>query len=400
MARATHLHLQPDEHRLAVIRRHWWTLMRHLLWVAALLALLVAYAIVEYALPGAALARYATVLVAADLAGAGLLIFLWTVRDLPAWWAERLLVTDQRVIERRGIFTVRQREAPLRSIHPGATVAAGLGARLLRSGTLVLRVEDRGTPMVLVGIPRVEVVRAWLTTLSEEARQGYLQARQGVGGPVQAALTSIVTGKGGPPDAPTLVLEPITPMMLLAQHRAVLQPGETVLYATRRHRGRPLAGTSLVLVASLVVVVAVMPWHLPLAAFWFAVGCLPAWTSLLWWRWRARLYVLTCDRLLSLDSTWLFGHQEELAYLRDTAEVELKVSALGSRLADRGSLILHPRQGAPVTLSALPEPDRVKRLIFAAMETAAEGDRLRDQARQAGMLTEWFEEYHRLRSAP
>jgi hypothetical protein len=80
--------------------------------------------------------------------------------------------------------------------------------------------------------------------------------------------------------------------------------------------------------------------------------------------------------------------------------VVLRLSLPAGQLFSIGSLTIELGGAEPLQLTAVPRPERLQRLIFETIDATLARDRLREQERLAGTLTEWFKEYHRMQSNP
>jgi len=116
--------------------------------------------------------------------------------------------------------------------------------------------------------------------------------------------------------------------------------------------------------------------------------------------WNTRLYVLTSERVVRLHSPLAFTRGDTSIALRAIRDVVACSAPISGRLMNVGSIVLERRALAPVTLDAVPDPDRLKRLIHGGMEAAEEDARIADQEHLAGDLAEWFEQYHLMQESP
>ncbi len=399
MAGASSLKLQAGEHRVALIRRHWWFVVGPLCWLIPLLALLPLYALADYCLPGAGLAAYSGGVDVAILVVAALLVLKWLGRDVADWLATCWVLTNMRLIEQHGMAGVRRREAPLRSARPCEAVRDGAFARLLDFGDLVVEVEGRGSRFVLSRISRPRELEAAVQQLALEAQEEHRRLHGSGDERIQAALTRLFRGGNGEHNSPTIELEEITPLTVSAQRRL---GGATILYATRRH---PLVLVRRLLVglcalAALWLVAWVWMSPVPLAR---ALGLAAAGTAWLGWLildWRARLYIVTPEYVVRLRGLFALGRSDQVIDLGAIRDVVACTAAISGRLLNTGSLVLDLRDAPPVTLRSVPDPDHLKRVIHGGIEAAHEHAVLAEQEHLAGGLSEWFEQYHRMNASP
>ncbi len=401
MGRATRLRLGQDERRIMVIRRHWWLLMRPLLGLLLLLAILPLYAMIEYLAPQFALARYESIFLTVDLALCGLLILKWLAVDFAVWFADSYVITNQRIIEQQGVVVLERREAGLRAVQESNYTISGAEARFFDYGDLKIQTAGRGNPIVFRQVPHPRRIQALLSAHVRAVRteQGHVKHQDDA---ISAALTRIFSGSGSTHDAPTQVVPLVTRQAARAQRQMNLLPNETIVHTTRRHP--ILLARCLVLpcalfalwLAGLHVLRLLVPlsWEL---AFYLLLAL---WAGWIVFDWRDDLYVLTSDRLIELRRTPLFFETRNVVQLRAVQDVVLRIALPSGGIFNLGTLTVELSGADPLHLRAVPHADRMQHLIFEAMEMAQQRDRLQDQERLAGTLTEWFEEYHRMQTTP
>ncbi len=137
--------LQPDEKVLVVGRLHWSIYVRGLV----VLAIAAAVLVFAYRLPDPDWQRY-VVMAAGVVALFGLLLLFgaWVRRR-----ATEIVVTDRRVIFKRGVLTRQTVEMNVSKIET-VDVEQGLGGRFWNYGTLLIRGTGSGfEPLVGVGSP-------------------------------------------------------------------------------------------------------------------------------------------------------------------------------------------------------------------------------------------------------
>jgi hypothetical protein len=402
MASASSLKLQPGEHRIAVIRGHWWLVVRPLVWIVPLLACLPVYALADYCLPAAGLARFSDGIDIAVLSAIGLLLLKWLLRDVARWSSTWCVLTNLRIVEQRGVATVRRREAYLRSARPRDVTQRGAAAKLLNYGDLVVEIEGRGSLFVLKQVPRPHVLEAALQSLALEAQDDHRRLRGNGDGQIQAALTRIFHGGSGEDNTPTIELERITPLTVYAQRRLMLGGDEAVLFATRRHVALLARGLFLALAADVGVCVVLWAWRpaIPSGAIVVLALFAALWPFLLVFDWRTRLYVLTSERLVRLHNPLSFMRRYDGVELRAVRDVVACSTPIGGRLLNMGSILLERGDDGAFICEAVPDPDHLKRLVHDGIESAFERDRLAEHENLAGRLTDWFEEYHRMQASP
>jgi membrane protein YdbS with pleckstrin-like domain len=400
MAQVTLLRLQPGERRVAVIRRHWWFLVRPLLWLAPLFVSFPVYATVEYAVPNADLARYADAFLAADLALCGFVCVKWLSHDFTGWIAESYLLTTRRIIGRQGIVTVEQREIPLHAVQEGSNVTKSAGARIFDCGDVQVQTAGRGAAVVIRRVAHPHRVESLIANQARIARD-QLQRMHGPGeDAIQGALSRVFDGAVDPYFVPTVEIPRVTRLNVRVQRRINLLPGETVLVASRRH---PVMLFKALLLPILLAAVGLgaasgLGVALPPVVMAAAFALVATWFL---WRlvdWLDDLFVVTSERIIELRRMPLRLTLRNAVQLRAVHDVVLRVSLLGGRLLNVGTLAIELGGADSLMLVSVPQPDRIQRLILDGLDSAVERDRLQEQERLAGTLTDWFEEYHKLRT--
>jgi hypothetical protein len=326
----------------------------------------------------------------------------WLGIDLASWCADIHVITSHRIIEQRGLVTVVRREAVLRAVQESNYSIAGAGARLFDLGDLKVQTGTRGGGFEFKQIPHPRRVQALVAARAQIAREEYQRLHGKDDNAIQSALSRIFSGLVDPHDTPTVELPCITRLTLRAQGRMNLLPEETILYTSRRHAifmyravapplllGAVCAGA----VSSLVITISPTAVIIGLAGFM-------AWALWGFLDWLDDVYVLTSDRIVELRRTPLVFELRNAIQLRSVHDVVLRISSVSGRLCNVGALTIELGGADPLRLTGVPHPDIVQRLIFEGIDAATQRDRLREQERLAGTLTEWFEEYHRMQASP
>jgi hypothetical protein len=400
MSRAAGLRLQPGERRVMVLRRHWWTMVRPLLWLLPLFLALLVFAVTEYYVPGADLARFSAPFLVVDLVLSGAVLLKWLGVDFAAWYADTFLITTHRIIGQQGVITVERREATLHAIQESNYTISGASARVFDYGDLKLQTGSRGGSIVFTQIPHPRKVQALIAAHARAAREAHVRMHGKSDSDIQAALTRIFNGTVDQHDSPTVALPQITRLHLRAQRRLSLLPQEAILYTSRRHSlllwkavVPPLAigaiGVGAVIALQLAVTATILLVCFAILAIWAVWGLLD---------WLDDLYVITTDRIIELRRTPLVFELRNAVQLRAVQDVVLRISSFSGRLFNIGALTIELGGADPLRLVAVPHPDRVQRMIFEGLEAAMQRDRLLEQEHLAGTLTEWFEEYHKMQS--
>jgi membrane protein YdbS with pleckstrin-like domain len=204
--------LDDNEEVLAELRPHVVYLVPPLLVVTLAVAIAVTVAL---RFPGAPVA------VAWVLGAMVLLPVLWAVARLLRWRAIRFLVTDTRLVYRRGVFgrdVVQLRLQRVAEVHCTQSI---LG-RIIGCGRLVFEVATGDGPLVVDDVPRPRAVQRLITRTLDEMEPGYGQARR--------TMPAAVPGYGSTQAVPAYAPAPRrtwsdTPPHGVASHSAPGGPG-------------------------------------------------------------------------------------------------------------------------------------------------------------------------------
>lgn len=400
-SRGAGLRMEQGERRILVVRRHWWLPLRSALVLLPLLAVLPAYALADYALPQADLAMYSSLFITVDLVLCAILALKWLLADFAAWYADCYVITNRRVIEQRGVLAIERREAVLRSVEESNYTISGAEARLFDYGDLRIQTGGRGAPIVFRQVPHPRRLQTLLSAQVRAARADHGR-RQGGQGEINAALARIFHGTADIHDAPTQAVPPVTTLAVRAARRLSLLPDEAVLQVSRRHpivllaAGAPPAA----LLGAGGGALSVFGPLLPSTFTALAVVALLLWMLWAVLDWRDDLYVLTSERIIELRRTPLIFELRNVVQLRAVRDVIVRIATPADRLFGLGALTVELGGDEPLRLASVPHPERLQRHIFEAIDAALQRDRLREQERLAGTLTDWFKEYHRMQSQP
>lgn len=102
------------------------------------------------------------------LAVAIVLLSAYCVRPVVAWLTTHFVLTNQRVVMRKGFLARSGRDIPLFRIND-VTFSHGIVERLFRTGTLVIESAGEHGQVTLTDIPRVEEVQRDLYRLIQES---------------------------------------------------------------------------------------------------------------------------------------------------------------------------------------------------------------------------------------
>jgi uncharacterized membrane protein YdbT with pleckstrin-like domain len=108
-----------------------------------------------------------------------LVLARWSLWPFLRWLTTSYVVTDRRLITRRGIIARQGRDMPLSRINDVTFNHSGLLERMLGCGTLVVESAGERGQLVLADVPRVEEVQRDVYRLAE---QDDVRRRDGRGG--------------------------------------------------------------------------------------------------------------------------------------------------------------------------------------------------------------------------
>jgi uncharacterized membrane protein YdbT with pleckstrin-like domain len=103
----------------------------------------------------------------AIVAVAALVLLAWSARPFLRWQRTRYVLTDRRLVLRRGVLSRRGRDLPLRRV-ADVSFEQSLGERAFRCGTLVVESSGEHSQLKLRGMPRVRAVHAELNDLLDD----------------------------------------------------------------------------------------------------------------------------------------------------------------------------------------------------------------------------------------
>ncbi|WP_460524955.1 PH domain-containing protein [Flindersiella endophytica] len=150
--------LGQDEEVILELRTHW----KALFWPAVVLVLVVAIAAagVTFMPTG----EYQQYLQLGVVALAVIVLFIWVVWPWLNWFSATYVVTNQRLITRRGVLTRTGRDIPLGRIND-VSHERQLSDRILGCGTLVIWSAGEQGRVELHDVPRVEEVQRTISEL-------------------------------------------------------------------------------------------------------------------------------------------------------------------------------------------------------------------------------------------
>lgn len=118
---------------------------------------------------------------------AALVLARWSLWPFLVWWNTVYVITDRRLVTRRGVLSRHGHDMPLTRLND-VTFSHGIIDRMLGCGDLIVESAGERGQLVLDDVPRVEQVQRTLYRLSDEARDplgdaGYRTARLPVDDP-------------------------------------------------------------------------------------------------------------------------------------------------------------------------------------------------------------------------
>jgi hypothetical protein len=388
------LRLGPGEQPVATFRRHWWFVARPALVVVPLLVAMPAYSTLDLAFPRLRLAQYSPLFVLIEVILIALVTLKWLTIDLLVWWNTRWLLTTHRLIEQSGRLAIERRDVPLLAVQEGNLRSTETSGKSFHYGDITLRVAGRGRPVCLQQVPHPQYTQRLIETQVRAAR-AQAGARPGATSEIQEALARIFQGQAAVHDAPTQVVPRITTTAARLQRQLQLPTEEAVLIAGRHH---PIILIGTVLKALVpVLLLAVVSRFLVVPQPLVGLGAVTVICLVIWGLsgWRDRLCVVTTERVMLIRQRPLSLAVRASVPLREVSDVVLTLPPVVGRLFQIGSLRLEQNE-LSLQLRAMPHPEALQHHILEQREVVLRQERLREQERLAGTLTEWFKEYHRM----
>jgi uncharacterized membrane protein YdbT with pleckstrin-like domain len=163
--------LTEGEHLVLRLHRHWKTVLRPILILAATVAVLLALLLFVAALRDSAPARIALGAVAL------VVVVTWVARPLLRWRTTSYELTNRRLRLRAGIISRTGRDFPLSKISD-VSFQQGLLDRLLGCGRLIVESPGERGQLILTEIPHVQDVQATLFQLVEDEQDRQTREQQ------------------------------------------------------------------------------------------------------------------------------------------------------------------------------------------------------------------------------
>ncbi|NLT53574.1 MAG: PH domain-containing protein [Actinomycetales bacterium] len=153
-----------DDEKLVMVLR------QHVKILAGPFALLVVLAAFTTVLIGAVRGRTGeTVLTVVILVAAGGVLLRWVLWPFLVWWNDVFVITNERLITRKGVLNREGRDIPLVRINDIAFTHS-LWDRILGCGTLVVESAGERGQVTFTDVPRVERVQRILFELCDDLR--------------------------------------------------------------------------------------------------------------------------------------------------------------------------------------------------------------------------------------
>jgi membrane protein YdbS with pleckstrin-like domain len=152
--------LGQDEEVILELRTHW----KALFWPAVVLVLVVAIAAAGVTLTSGRAGNSEQYIQIGIVVAAVIVLMIWTVWPWLNWLASTYVVTNQRLITRKGVLTRTGRDIPLGRIND-VSHERQLSDRILGCGTLVIWSAGEQGRVELADVPRVEAVQRTISEL-------------------------------------------------------------------------------------------------------------------------------------------------------------------------------------------------------------------------------------------
>jgi len=163
--------LTEGEHLVLRLHRHWKTVLRPFLILAAIVIAVLALLLFVSAIRDSAPARTALAVVALVVA------VIWVARPLLRWRTTVYELTNRRLRLRAGIISRTGRDFPLSKISD-VSFQQGLLDRLLGCGRLIVESPGERGQLILTEIPQVQDVQATLFQLVENEQDRLVREQQ------------------------------------------------------------------------------------------------------------------------------------------------------------------------------------------------------------------------------
>ena len=163
--------LTEGEHLVLRLHRHWKTVLRPFLILAATVAVLLVLLLSVSAVRNSSPARVALGAVAL------VVVVTWVARPLLRWRTTSYELTNRRLRLRAGIISRAGRDFPLSKISD-VSFQQGLLDRLLGCGRLIVESPGERGQLILTEIPHVQDVQATLFQLVEDEQDRQVREQQ------------------------------------------------------------------------------------------------------------------------------------------------------------------------------------------------------------------------------
>jgi hypothetical protein len=318
----------------------------------------------------------------------------WLCMAAYPWWRSQAIITDHRLIWRRGGAAVAEAEIRLATVQSARVEVRTFGEWLLGFGRVTLSAAG-GDPLTIADIPRPQA----FVNLVMQAHAPHTVATVA---PADAdpAVQAIIGRLAQPTPLPAMpALDPAITSHWPLRHAMTipLEDGETVLGQIARHWWRlarhMVAPVVLLASAPLVLLVAWLAQQPQLG--WLAVAPLlvgALWCLLAYLTFVDDSFILTNRRILSVNRRFflLFEAVAEIDY-GAIQEVTLTIPGGWARLARFGTVTLAVGGTAPpVVLNAVPRPQAIKDAIDACCQAIRRRAEVAAANQEKRELRGWF----------
>lgn len=319
----------------------------------------------------------------------------WLCTTAYPWWRTQIILTDQRLLWRRGGMSVAEMEIRLATVQSVRVEVRAFGEWLLGLGRVTVNAAG-GDPLTIAGIPRPQR----FANLVMQTRARHVAAIAPAATEADPAVQAIIARLAQPAPLPEMpVLDPALTSHWPLRHAMTipLEDGETVLGQITRHWWwlarrvvAPLvllAGAPLVLLATWLVQQPHLAW---LALAPALVGTL--WFLLAYLNFVDDSFILTNRRILSVNRRFflLFEAVAEITY-GAIQEVTLTIPARWARLARFGTVALAVGgTSPPVVLDGVPRPQALRDAIDGIRQTLRQRAAVAAANQEKQEMRGWF----------